>query len=484
MASGRRSNSASRSQTNSAWEIFLELDVHGSGTLHSRLRSALLAAIHDGRLPPGTALPPSRKLAADLTCSRWVVTEVYAQLIAQGYLEGRPGSGTRVARSDRTAPQPAAAAHTGAPVPRLDLAPGLPDLRAFPCKEWVAAIRAEAQRVALSDLGYQAPGGHARLRLALADYLRRVRGARAAADDVIVCTGITDGLMRVCRALASAGLRAVAVEDPTWPRLRRAMATCGLAPIPLVVDEQGLRVADLAAHPEVRVVAVAPAHQYPTGALLAPARRAALLEWARRVNGVVIEDDYDAEFRYDRPPVATLQGIDPGRVVLLGSLSKRLSPAVGIGWMVVPERWVGAVHEQGAPTPGPSTLDQLAIARLIETGSLDRYLRAARQRYRARRDALVAALERELPACRLSGIEAGTHLLLTLPAGTDETAVVFEAAARGVRVWSLGRHRQLGEPAAPGLVIGYGNLSLGRAEEAARELAAVIARANRRVVGR
>jgi GntR family transcriptional regulator / MocR family aminotransferase len=482
MGSVRRSNSASRSQTTSNWEVLLELDVHGGGPLHSRLRNALLAAIQNGRLPPGTALPPSRKLADDLTCSRWVVTEVYGQLIAQGYLEGRPGSGTRVAWSDRTAPQPAAAAQASVPVPRLDLAPGLPDLRAFPCKEWVAAIRAEAQSIAPSDLGYQAPGGHPRLRLALADYLRRVRCAHAAAEDVIVCTGITDGLMRVCRALASAGLGAVAVEDPTWPRLRRAVATCGLAPVPLVVDEEGLRIADLAAHPEVRAVVVAPAHQYPTGALLAPARRAALLDWVRRVNGVVIEDDCDAEFRYDRPPVSALQGMDPGRVVLLGSLSKRLSPAVGVGWMVVPEGWIDAVHEQSAPTPGPSTLDQLAIARLIETGSLDRHLRRARQRYRARRDALVAALERELPRCCVSGIEAGTHLLLTLPEGTDESAVVFEAMARGVRVWALGRHRLLGAPAAPGLVIGYGNLPLGRADEAARELAAVIARANSRAV--
>jgi GntR family transcriptional regulator/MocR family aminotransferase len=471
----------SRSQTTSSWDLLLDLEVRGSGPLHGRLRNALVAAIQDGRLLPGTALPPSRKLAADLTCSRWVVTEVYGQLIAQGYLEGHPGSGTRVARSDRVVPQPAAA-HTIAPAPRLDLAPGLPDLHAFPCKAWVAAIRAEAQSVSASDLGYQAPGGHVRLRVALADYLRRVRRARAAAEDVIVCTGITDGLMRVCRALAAAGLGAVAVEDPTWPRLRQAVATCGLAPVPLVVDDDGLRVADLAAHPDVRAVMVAPAHQYPTGALLAPARRGALLEWARRVDGVVIEDDYDAEFRYDRPPAATLQGMDPRRVILLGSLSKRLSPAVGVGWMVVPGCWIDAVHEQSAPTPGPSTLDQLAIARLIETGSLDRYLRGARQRYRARRDALVTALERELPGCCLSGIEAGTHLLLTLPEGTDESAVVFEAAAQGLRVWALGRHRLLGAPAAPGLVIGYGNLPLGRADEAARELAGVIDRASRRAI--
>jgi GntR family transcriptional regulator/MocR family aminotransferase len=479
-----RSNSSSSSRTNSTYEVLLKLDVHGSGPLHSQLRSALLAAIQDGRLTPGTALPPSRKLAADLACSRWVVTETYGQLIAEGYLEGRSGSGTRVAWSDRTVPQLAAVVRPSVPVPRLDMAPGLPDLGAFPRKQWVAAIRAEAQRATPSDLGYQSHGGHARLRLALADYLRRVRGAHAAADDVIVCTGITDGLMRICRALASAGLTAVAVEDPTWPRLRRAVAACGLAAIPLLVDEEGLRVADLAAHPEVRAVVVAPAHQYPTGALLAPARRAAVLEWARRVNGVVIEDDYDAEFRYDRRPIATLQGMDPAKVVLLGSLSKRLSPAVGVGWMVVPQRWMKAVHEQCAPTPGPSILDQLAAARLIETGSLDRYMRAARQRYRARRDALVAAFKKELPACRLSGIEAGTHLLLTLPEGTDESAVVFEAAARGVRVWALGRHRLASAAAAPGLVIGYGNLAHSRADEAAKELAAVIARANHRAVRR
>jgi GntR family transcriptional regulator / MocR family aminotransferase len=466
---------ASQSQANLArGDLLVEMHEDGAGPLHLRLRRSLLVAIRSGRLAPGTRLPPSRRLATDLGCSRWVVTETYAQLVAEGYLEARTGSATRVSRSDRSGAMRSDASAPARCQPRFDLAPGIPDLRAFPRQRWAAAIRAAAIRMGLTDLGYPLPGGHRRLRQALAGYLGRVRGTVAGADDITICTGITDGIGQVCRALAAAGVTAVALEDPVWPRLRRTAANAGLATVPVPVDEQGLVVDELAAHPDVGAVIVAPAHQFPTGALLAPARRAALLEWARRTDGLVLEDDYDAEFRYDRMPVATMQGMDSRRVLLFGSASKTLSPALGIGWIVAPPRWTRAVQAANVSNAGPPMLDQFAFATFVESGSLDRHRRTSRQRYRARRDALIQAIRSRLPACRVSGIAAGLHLLLHLPAGADGEAVAAEAAARGVPVWNLDTCRSLATPANPALVIGYGNLADGAAGDAVGLLAAAV----------
>ena len=468
-----RSNKASPHQTNLAWDVLLELEAGGRDALHSRLRRSLVAAIRAGRLGPGAVLPPSRALASELGCSRWVVTEAYAQLIAEGYLAGRTGSGTRVSWSD---PPPSTVRVTptrAAGTPRVDLGPGLPDLRAFPRQRWVSTVRAEVQRMALVDLGFRAPGGHPRLRRTLAEYLRRVRGVVAGADDVTVCTGVTDGITRACRALAAAGITTVAVEDPMWQRLARAAAAADMTIVSLPVDGLGIRVTDLADHPEVRAAIVGPAHQFPTGVVLEPGRRAALLAWARRVDGVILEDDYDAEFRYDGRPVATVQGMDPSRVLLLGSVSKTLSPALGIGWIVAPRRWTDALRATSVSPDGPPTLDQLAFATFIETGSLDRHLRSCRSRYRRRRDALVQAIRSELPECRLSGIAAGLHVLVSLPGRVDAAAVAAEAAARGVRVHNLDRYRARPAPAEPGLVLGYGNL----ADHAVMEAVGTLARA-------
>jgi GntR family transcriptional regulator/MocR family aminotransferase len=246
--------------------------------------------------------------------------------------------------------------------------------------------------------------------------------------------------------------------------------------VPIPVDEGGLRVDELARHPGLRAVLVTPAHQFPTGTVLAPERRAALLRWAHDVDGVILEDDYDAEFRYDRRPVGTLQGLDPARVVLFGSLSKMMSPALGIGWAVAPPRWGQRLREIGPPSGPPPTLDQLAFAELLTSGGYERHLRSCRQRYRHRRDALVAALSRELPAATLSGIAAGLHVVLQLPGGPDAAAVVAAASARSVAVAALAGYYAVGDLAAPGtaLVLGYGNLADTGVDDAVGQLAAAI----------
>ena len=468
-------------QTNLAWDTLLELGEGRDGPLHARLSGALRDAIRDGRLPAGSALPPSRTLAGDLGCSRWVVTETYAQLAAEGYLDARVGSGTRVrplGQHEEAGRSPPAVAPARAP--RIDLAPGLPDLRSFPLARWVAALRSVTSTLPYAELGYPDPAGHPRLRQVLAGYLARVRGAQADPAQVTICRGVTDATHRVGQALRAAGIGAVAVEDPGWHRLRQAAVAAGLRVVPVPVDGQGLRVGDLEDHPDVRAVIVSPTHQFPTGVVLSAERRGALLAWARRVDGLILEDDYDAEFRYDRRPVGTIQGTDPSRVALLGSLSKTLSPALGIGWVATPPTWTGPFRATVGPPATPSTLDQLSFAEFLQTGAYDRHLRAARKRYRLRRDRLVSGLAERLPGARLLGVAAGLHLLVLLDDPVDGAAVVSRAATRDMRVANLDTYRVRDDTFGPGLVLGYGNLADGQAEEAVALLATILAECRRR----
>ncbi len=468
---GQRANAPAKKQTNLAWATLLDLD-GTTGPLHERLTRALRTAIRSGRIPECSALPASRTLAGDLGCSRWAVTEAYAQLGAEGYVQSRTGSATLVRSTQEDTPaQPPAPLRRTAPPIRYDLAPGLPDLRAFPRRRWLDALRTASDAMPYDDLGPPEPAGHPRLRRIVAEYLQRSRGASATADDVVITSGATDGAVRIAGVLAAEGQTRIAVEDPGWTRLRDAIGRAGLAPAAVPVDADGLVVE--AIPPQVRAVLLTPAHQFPTGVVLAPHRRTALVEWARRVDGVVLEDDYDAEFRYDRRPVGTVQGSDPSRVVLLGSLSKTLVPALGLGWMVIPQRLVPARRTSAEwPAPVP-VLDQLAFASLIETGAYDRQLRSVRRSYLARRDALVDALGRLLPGCAISGVAAGLHLVLALPPGTDAPAVVRRAAAHGLRVTDLAGYR-IRPVDRPALVLGYGNLAEATVEAAVTVLAAAV----------
>ncbi|HYJ69393.1 MAG TPA: PLP-dependent aminotransferase family protein [Nocardioidaceae bacterium] len=459
------------SQTNLAWDVLLDLS--GSGSLHRQLVVALRSAITSGRLAEGMALPPSRTLATTLGCSRWSVTEAYSQLVAEGYLDARTGSATRVRWTpDRSAPT-GSTRIAAEPAARWDLAPGLPDLRAFPRRRWADAVRRATSAASDADLGFPDVRGNPTLRAVLAGYLGRVRGVELIGAEVIVTTSATAGVGVVSRVLAADGITAIGVEDPGWTRLHAPMRAAGLDIVAIGVDDDGLRVEELERHHDVRAVVVTPAHQFPRGVVLAPHRRAALLDWARQVSGVVVEDDYDAEFRYDGRAVGALQGMDRGRVFLAGSVSKTMSPAVGIGWLVVPGPWLSAVAEQLA-RPTPPTLDQLAFADLVTTGGYDRHLRSRRQAFRRRRTALVEALANRLPDCPISGLAAGLHLTLALPDGVDTAQVVARAGRRGVHVvdaasYRIGSHRQ-----PPSLVIGYGNLADSAVDEAVAELAAAV----------
>jgi GntR family transcriptional regulator/MocR family aminotransferase len=452
-------------------ELLLRLDRSRLEPLHSQLERELRDAIRAGRLEAGERLPSSRALAAELGLSRGLVTECYRQLAAEGYLASRGGSATRVAAGA------AAAAHERPPAgraPRLavDFLAGVPDLGSFPRRDWAWAVRESCRDVAAPELGYADPRGQAALREVLAAYLRRVRGGVAGAERIVVCAGFAQGQRLVLRALAHGGARRVAVEDPgDVTYLAGVVGRIGLEIVPVRVDECGIDVDALAAV-RAEAVILTPAHQSPTGVVLASDRRRALVALAAERGFVILEDDYDAEFRYDREPVGALHGLAPDHVAGLGSVSKSLAPGLRLGWVVCPPRLVEAVAaEKQLEDRGSPVLDQLALARLIESGRYDRHLRRMRGVYARKRAALVAALAEHAPEVTLHGLAAGFHAVARLPAGVAEEAVVSRARERSIGVYGMSASRSGGDVEPAELVLGFGNLS----EDAIRRGIAAIA---------
>jgi GntR family transcriptional regulator/MocR family aminotransferase len=456
-------------------ELFVDLRRDEGGPLRRGLEREIREAVRGGRLLPGTPLPSTRSLSAQLGVSRGVVVETYAQLVAEGYLSARQGAATVVAAragagaAHHPPPEPSRTP-ASAPVPRLNFRSGVPDLSAFPRAAWLAAGARTLRSLPDARLGYGDARGAIELREALAAYLGRARGVVADADRLLVSGGTRQALGLVWRVLRDTGARRVAVEDPGWAAQHETVLDAGLQPVPVGVDERGLRVDELATL-DVDAVVLTPAHQFPTGAVLAPERRAALLGWARRRDAVVVEDDYDAEYRYDRDPVGALQGMAADRVVYAGSTSKTLAPALRLGWVVLPPGLAEAAARCAtrADRGGP-LLAALTLADLIARGDLDRHLRRTRRRYRSRRDALVAAVSAELDGARVEGIAAGLHAVVRLPAGADETATVRAAAERGIALEGLASFRRTAQTAQPALVLGYANLS---EQEIARGIAEI-----------
>jgi GntR family transcriptional regulator/MocR family aminotransferase len=438
-------------------DLHLELTADGGsgrGGKRAVLARALRDAVSTGRLPPGTRLPPYRSLAADLGMARNAVADAYAELVAEGWLTARQGSGTRVA--ERAAPPPAPDPPPApAPRPAFDLRQGVPHTGSFPRTSWLAASRRALTSAPNDAFGPGDPRGRIELRRALADYLARARGVRTSPERIVVSSGVA-GALRLLAHVPQVRSAPLAVEEYGLPHHRRILTAAGLRTVPLPVDGRGADPAGLAASGAASVL-LTPAHQFPTGVALHPDRRAAAVAWARAAGGLVLEDDYDGEFRYDRQPVGAVQGLDPERVAYLGSVSKSLSPALRLGWMVLPAHLVDvAVAAKGEREPAVSVLEQLALADFIESGGYDRHLRGMRQRYRRRRDQLAAALAEHAPHIEVTGIAAGLHAVLRLPAGT-EAAAARAAAFHGLALDPLAdfRHPSATSPAADGLVIGY-----------------------------
>ncbi len=440
-------------------ELLLTLDRLGGVPLRSQLESQLREAIRSARLRVGERLPSSRELARELGLSRGLVQDCYAQLQAEGYLSTRVGSATRVAAG---AGVPAAAPAPAATPRRLlaDFLVSLPDLASFPRDDWLWALREASRTAPTAAFDYGDPRGSPLLREVLAAYLRRVRAAAADPERMVICTGFGQGLGLVLRALGHAGARRMAFEDPGSPRSTAAAAAwAGAEALPVPVDRLGIDVEALAAT-GARAAVLTPAHQWPTGVVLAPQRRLALVEWAARHDAAIIEDDYDAEFRYDSEPVGALQGLAADRVIAIGTVSKSLAPSLRLGWILCPPSLAAAIaKEKGLSDRGSPGLDQLALAKLIESGRYDRHLRRMRAVYARRRGALVDALARHAPDVTLTGLAAGFHAVAHLPQPATEQAVVSAARDRSVGIYGMSTYRSNGAATPAQLVLGFGNLN-------------------------
>ncbi|MER5933576.1 PLP-dependent aminotransferase family protein [Streptomyces sp. NPDC002054] len=446
------------------WSSFgfdLHIDIAiGTGTgggRRSGLESALRQAVRSGRLRPGTPLPSTRGLAEELGLSRGTVSAAYQQLAEEGYLAVRPGSGTRVADVPGGDPSPAVPATPATPEqpPRYDLRPGLPDVSAFPVQAWLRACRRVLGSAPARIFGAGDPQGQYRLRAAVADYLGRTRGVLTTPDRVVITSGFHQSVGLLSRVLKASGITAVAMEDPGHNAYREVVQRSGLATPALTVDAWGARVGSLGR--DIGAVVVTPSHQYPTGVPLHPDRRQSLCEWARTTGGLVVEDDYDGEFRYDRQPVGALQGISPGQVVYCGTVSKTLGPALRLAWLVLPRHLVGPIVKAKAEADlYTETIGQLVLAELITTHAYERHIRAARLRYRRRRALLIERLA-DFPALVPHGVPAGLHTLVTLPpGGITERRLLADCADRGIALRGLTElHHRPTADTPEGLLIGF-----------------------------
>ncbi|WP_405409076.1 PLP-dependent aminotransferase family protein [Streptomyces decoyicus] len=488
--------SAPSATTGSSDFLQLRIEDAPAGGRSVWLARELRRAIADGRLPVGSRLPATRVLAADLRVSRGVITEAYRRLTEDGQLAGRGRGGTVVVAAPVTtaakgaastpyahrtaapcappsaaAPAPPSAAPPAAPFAappgpeifdelraapaRIDLSPGVPDLSAFPRTAWLRAERSVLAGLASTELGYGDPRGTPALRLAVANWLARNRGIRADPDEVLIVAGTAQALGLIAQVLHHDGIPEIAVEDPGSLGARQHLRHWQLATPPVPVDDDGIRV-DALRSCGARAVLLTPAHQFPTGVVLGGGRRRELMRWAAD-GGLIVEDDYDAEHRYDRAPVPALRSLLPGQVCYAGSVSKLLAPAVRVGWLLPPPKYRKAlVDAKRFADLGNAALPQLVLARLMESGELERGLRLLRRRHRRRRDAMIAAIRDRLPDATVHGAAAGLHLTVTFgPDGYrgSDTDLAAAVLARGVKVQPLSWHSQ--RPSPPGLVLGY-----------------------------
>jgi GntR family transcriptional regulator/MocR family aminotransferase len=463
-----------RTRTRFPTELLVELRKEDPLPLHRQLEQELRGAIRLGRLAPDSPLPSTRVLAEQLDLSRGVVVEAYEQLVAEGYLTSVPGGATRVA-TRATVSAPDRRPRDRAPEIQINFAYGRPDVTQFPRQIWLRSMKRVLIEAPSERLTYLDQRGAIELREALAAYLNRVRGTAADPADIVICNGFAQAIDLVAQLVKARGGRRIAVEDPGDADGRAAIQRHGLETVPLPVDDGGISI-DALRRSTTDAVFLTPAHHYPTGAVMAPDRRADLLAWADDHDALILEDDYDAEFRYDREPIGAIHGLAPERVIYAGSASKTLAPGLRLGWMIVPHQLVerlGAIKE--ANDRGSPVLDQLAFADFLSKGEFDRHLRRMRPLYRERRDALLDALRRHLPEARTTGASAGLHVLALLPRGVDEDAVLDAAAAAGVKLTGLSHTYHDPSRAPAGLIFGYGQVAASAIEDGVRIVANAVA---------
>lgn len=432
-------------------DLLVSTGIVPRGAWGAHLCDTIREAARTGSLRPGVRLPATRVLAGDLGVSRGLICGVYDQLKAEGYLTSRPGSGTVVA----DAVNHSAAQKVSSPVPqdRPTQSPGLPDPRLFPRREWLKAYRTVLQRLPDAELHYPDPQGYLPLRQELADYLGRVRGLRTRAENILIVNGYAQGLAILAMVLRQLDIDQVAVEEPGSSGTRTQLNDWAIATPPVRVDDQGLDVTSLH-NCGASAVLLTPAHHYPTGVVLAPARRHQLLDWvAQQAGRYIIEDDYDAEYRYDAAPVGSLQPFNPSHVITGSSVSKTLSPALRLGWLVLPQDLVTLSTAVKATFDlGNSLLDQATFAELLSTGDFDRHLRRSRRHYRIRRQHVVDYLTTHLGDVEMSGLDAGLNICIRLPEHVDDRVLAEHLTSTGTRCEALSHYHQLPSPSR-GLIL-------------------------------
>jgi GntR family transcriptional regulator / MocR family aminotransferase len=465
-----------RSRTSSATELLVGLRRDDPLPLHRQLEQELRGAIRSGRLPGEAALPSTRLLAEQLGVSRGIVVEAYEQLVAEGYLTSRPGGATRVG-ANVIEPVVPSTTRRGTTTHRFDFGYGRPDVSQFPRQVWLRSMRRVLSEAPSDRLSYLDDRGAPELREALAMYLNRVRGTDADAERIVICNGFAQALGIVTQVIRANGGRRIAVEDPGTRDTVRAAMAAGIEVVPIPVDDDGI-VVEVLARSDPDAVVLTPAHHFPTGAVLSADRRAALVAWATERDRLILEDDYDAEYRYDREPIGAIQGLAPDQVIYAGSASKTLAPGLRLGWLVVPPGLVDDIAATKEATDrGSASLEQLAFADFLSRGDFDRHLRRMRPIYRGRRDVLLRALGRHLPELRPVGASAGLHVLAWLPAGIDEADLVERAAAFDVGVDGVTPYRIAGQDRPGGLLFGYGNVTEASIDEGVRLIATAMAQA-------
>ncbi|RKG76688.1 PLP-dependent aminotransferase family protein [Corallococcus exercitus] len=495
-----------KTSTGVASSLLLRLDSRSPTPLHEQIFEGIRARILAGALAPGLRIPSSRQFASELDVARSTVLQALEALTAEGYLVTRAGSCTRVApelpnlpedRSRSAAPRSSRGPRLGAsaralkpaPVgaPRLGSAPrafrpGVPALDLFPTALWARTVARAHARASTGLLDGGDPSGHAPLRDAIATHVSSSRGVRCVPEQVFVTAGTQQAFDEILRLALDLG-DSVWVEDPGYPGARRAVLAAGGRPVPVPVDAEGLDVgAGIARAPRARVVLVAPSHQYPLGATLSLARRMALLQWAERTRSLIIEDDYDSEFRHRGRPLTALQGLDDaGCVVYVGTFSKSMFPGLRLGFFIAPPSLVDVISAARAAASAPaSTLEQAALAVFLAEGHFARHLRRMRAAYRERGEALLEALRADC-----SGVltprpcDTGMQVCASLAAPLSDLLVRDEAARKGVEVAALSDYF-LGRRRESGLVFGFGGVRPDALRAGTRTLARVLDAVHRR----
>lgn len=454
-------------------EILLTVDREGPESLQAQIERQIREAVRSGALRPGAGIPSTRDLAQELGVSRPIVVDAYSQLAAEGYLALRQGATPRVSELMQKPAVELPADPLAIPAPRYDFRIGAPDLTSFPRNDWAKSAASALAKMEPTDFGYTSRHGAEVLRAVLADYLGRVRGVTADPRQILVVGGFDQARTYLAQALWRRGVRRLATEEPSYAD-RRVLTDMGFEILSIPVDGEGIVVEALAAS-RAEAVMLTPAHQYPAGAVMSGQRRLDLIAWLRKRDAIAIEDDYDAEYRYDRAPVGALQGLDPARIVYIGTVSKTLAPALRLGWIVSTPELLPALRElQHIGDNGRSRIEQHTMAEFIRTGGFDRHLRRMRLVYRDRRAALLEALADELPETVIGGISAGLHATVSLPNPVDEAAVLAQAAKRDIGLSFMSAHFFGPKPLESTMLLSYARQSEAAIRTGVRGIAAVL----------